>query len=585
MKKISISFLILTYIYCSYAQQTVEGVSNTSSLNITNMSTDSNDFFRETEGISSTPSFSITKEIKPPILSISNLVFSDANNNRAIDASESASISFDIENNGMGDGFGLILKTNAAGSTQGLEFDRSLSIPVVQLGKKLRVHIPITSDMSTLDGKVLFTLKVDEPNGFGTDEHQIEISTRSFVAPLLEVVDYTITSDVGGLLIRRAPFDLQILIQNTKHGEAEDIQVNIILPNGVLLLTGNEMLQYSRMKAGEQVSIIYKLIVSDIFKEDVIPLRIAISEKHNRFAKNKELTLSLNQQMASRKIEIEAEKSTEKTEVVRASLVSTVDRNIPRTGVVHKQRYALIIGNEDYATRQPFLTKESNVDYAVNDATIFREYCIHTLGVPENQIFFLTNATKVEMSRELERLSLLSQNERGKAELIFYYAGHGMPDENTKEPYLIPVDVSGANVSNGLKLMDLYTTLTKYPAQRITVFIDACFSGDARNVPLLAQRLVRINPDLPVIKGNLVVFTSSEGIESSGPFHKEQHGYFTFFLLKKLQESKGDITYKDLYDYIDKEVRRESLLSGKPQSPQLLVTPDLSNLWQNWKMR
>ena len=28
----------------------------------------------------------------------------------------------------------------------------------------------------------------------------------------------------------------------------------------------------------------------------------------------------------------------------------------------------------------------------------------------------------------------------GEADLIFYYAGHGMPDEATKDAYLLPVD-------------------------------------------------------------------------------------------------------------------------------------------------
>jgi len=34
-------------------------------------------------------------------------------------------------------------------------------------------------------------------------------------------------------------------------------------------------------------------------------------------------------------------------------------------------RYALIIGNEDYKSYQTTLSSEQNVDYAVNDATVF----------------------------------------------------------------------------------------------------------------------------------------------------------------------------------------------------------------------
>ncbi len=48
----------------------------------------------------------------------------------------------------------------------------------------------------------------------------------------------------------------------------------------------------------------------------------------------------------------------------------------------------------------------------------------------------------------------------GKAEFILFYSGHGLPDEKNKEPYLIPVDISGSNIEGGIKLQDLYLNLT-----------------------------------------------------------------------------------------------------------------------------
>ena len=53
---------------------------------------------------------------------------------------------------------------------------------------------------------------------------------------------------------------------------------------------------------------------------------------------------------------------------------SSVNINIPTNKKV-KNRYALVIGNEDYTSFQRTLNSEQNVDYAVNDATIFKKYC------------------------------------------------------------------------------------------------------------------------------------------------------------------------------------------------------------------
>jgi len=539
------------------------------------------------EGISKDYSFNITKEVKPPILSVTNgsFIFSDANNNKAIDANEESKISFTLENNGLGDGYGLSLITTAIGNSQGITFNSNKSLQTLKIGQKLKVELPISANMNTSDGKIIFSLKVDEPNGFGTDTFQMELSTRSFSQPLVEVVDFTLTGSQTGVLTRKIPFDLQVLVQNTKPGVAENVKVNFILPDGVLCVSSNESLDYSTLVAGEKKSIVYSLIVSDKFTGTDIPLKIKLKEKYGKYAKDKDILLKLNQNMSPNKIEVLAEKQNTNINIERGSLTSDVDKNIPNSGIQNLHRYAVIIGNEDYSSQQQGISTEVNVDYAVNDASIFRDYCKLTLGVPERQIRYIENATGSKINQALDWLSVLSKAENGNAELFFYYSGHGLPDEETKEPYIIPVDVSGSNVKQGVKVSQIYNKLTENPAQHITVFFDACFSGGARNMPLIAQKSIRVNPEKVALKGNLVVFASSDGNESSGIFRDKKHGFFTYFLLKKLQETSGDVSYEELKEYIKTNVIKESSLIGKPQTPQVLVAPDVNNVWGSWKIK
>ena len=125
--------------------------------------------------------------------------------------------------------------------------------------------------------------------------------------------------------------------------------------------------------------------------------------------------------------------------------------------------------------------------------------------------------------------------------------------------------------------------LNKFPSQKITVFIDACFSGGARNQGLIAMKGVKIKPKEETIAGNMVVFASSSGNESSGVYREQQHGYFTYFLLKKLQETKGSLTYKELADYLEYNVKKETGLSGKIQTPQVNVSSSLADSWGSWE--
>jgi hypothetical protein len=540
------------------------------------------------EGKSPAYSFSITKEVKPPILAIveGSVRFIEPGGNDVIDAGETSYIRFSVANTGYGDGTGLKLQVKAMGAIQGISFPASQSLDVIKVGKTLSVDIPITANLNTADGSVTFSFRVEEPNGFGSDEGTVEVKTLKFVSPMVEVVDYTVTGGKGGNLVKRSPFDLQVLIQNTQHGKAEDVSVNLSLPQNVMLIAGNAATNIPLLNRGETQSIVYSLIVNDFYSGDQIPVTVKVSEKHGKYAKDRTLTLTLNQVVAANKIVVDGTiKRVEPVAIEIASLTASVDKNIPETDKKYLNRYALIIGNEDYSSYQTGLAKEVDVDFALNDARVFREYAINTLGVPDRQAKILENATAATIRQELSRLSKLAEVENGNAELLFYYSGHGLPDEKTHEPYLIPVDVSGSNISQGIRLSEVYKKLTENPSKRVTVFLDACFSGGARNQGLLAMKSVKIKPNEEAITGNMVIFSSSSGEESSGVDPTRQHGYFTWFLLKKLQETKGDITYRDMKEYLIRDVSKETVLTGKQQTPQVLVSPEVQTVWETWKFK
>ena len=540
------------------------------------------------EGKSPNYSFSITKEVKPPILTIveGSVRFMDPGGNSIIDAEETCRILFSLENKGFGVGSGLTLKVKANGDIQGITFPASKSLDVLKVGQKMDIEIPVSANLNTVDGSVIFSFKVYEPNGFGSDEKLLEVKTFKFLSPMVEIVDYTVTGGKAGNLVKKTPFDLQVLIQNTQYGKAEEVSVNLSHPQNVMPLSGNLTTSITLLEPGETQSIVYSLIVNDLYAGDQIPITLKVREKHGKFSKDRTINLSLNQTVASRKIVVDGtQPRVEPLKIDIASLSTPVDKNIPNTGITHSNRYALIIGNEDYSSHQTGLSMEVNVDFAANDARIFKEYAVNTLGVPERQVKLLTNATAAQIKRELAWISSLAKLESGNAELIFYYSGHGLPDENTREPYLIPVDVSGTNIAQGIKLSEVYKKLTEYPSKRVTVFIDACFSGGARNQGLLAMKSVRFKPKEATVAGNMVVYTSSSGEESSGVDRGKQHGFFTWFLLKKLQETKGDINYKEMRDYLVQIVSHETTLLSKPQTPQVLISPDIETNWETWNFK
>ena len=146
-------------------------------------------------GTSSNYSFYIYKTPpKPPILAISNLTFTDNNGNNAIDANENCKLTFTVKNSGYGKASGIKAIVSTESYAPGINFDKNKALSVINVGSNQNVTININSNSLTKDGTVVFVIKIDEPNGFGTGNYEIEITTQAFVNPLVQVSDYTITS-------------------------------------------------------------------------------------------------------------------------------------------------------------------------------------------------------------------------------------------------------------------------------------------------------------------------------------------------------------------------------------------------------
>jgi hypothetical protein len=263
---------------------------------------------------------------------------------------------------------------------------------------------------------------------------------------------------------------------------------------------------------------------------------------------------------------------------------SDIDYDIPKRDVKKPNRFALIIGNEEYSQYQEGLDADANVKYAHNDALSFKEYALNVLGIPDENITFLTDATLAKMQQGIGKMNLLAKNSNGEAELYFFYAGHGLPHEKTKDPYLIPVDVSGKDLDFAVGLDDALKKLSEYETKNITCFLDCCFSGGSRVGGIYESRGVKIVPKQPSVSGNMVVFAASSSEQSALAYNDQKHGLFTYLVLKKFKESNGEVTYGDMEEYLKKNLPIQSvLINEKEQSPQINTGSTIDKNWKNWK--
>ncbi len=210
---------------------------------------------------------------------------------------------------------------------------------------------------------------------------------------------------------------------------------------------------------------------------------------------------------------------------------------IPPGLAAEKNRHgiAVIIGNKDYGPKIPA------VAFAHNDADAMKRFVIEVLGFREGNIIDLRDATKGQLENvfgnEQDRKGQLHDWVRPEAsDVVVFYSGHGVPGLDDRRGYLLPSDgdANRAEIA-GYPLDLLYANLRKLPAKSVTVFLDACFSGETPKGMLVRSLSAIVPVARPEVRQGLTVLAAAKGNQVASWDEDAKHGLFTHHLLLALR--------------------------------------------------
>lgn len=521
----------------------------------------------------------------PKLAAVSPIRLIDEDGDGLIEALEGGEIVFKVQNKGKGNAYNLIAVATEGTYNTGLLFKRHEMGDLLP-GEIKEVRIKFDAPVALISGSAEIHLKIEEYNNNDLIfESPIAANTMRFLEPKLAIIDSKLTSEIEGPLKTGEKATLNLLISNIGLGEAKVVNLNFQVSEGITKNSQAALLKSSLQPDNKWLAT-FDVFIPSGFEGDKIMFTVTLSEKFNKYGVQKSFEFPLLKEYE--KTTIAASNTKSKTTLNEGDYTLNVDvdveANIPYVKEKNANKFALIIGNEDYNRRSKALT---NVPYALNDARVFKKYVLNSLGVNEDQIFLIENATRNDIQNALRAIKSLIETKNGEGELIVYYAGHGYPNSSTNEAFILPVDGNIQDFSTLFSLQDFYDQLAAMSSKKTIVFVDACFSGQARvQEVVFAQRSPIIPPKKGYLKGSLVVFAASQDNQISLPYLRNHHGLFTYFVLKSMMENKGSVDLKTLKNYVVENVVNVSIKQyNQAQKPDISASQETIGLWENWKIR
>ena len=528
----------------------------------------------------------ITVSPVPPNLTAS-VQFSESSGNNILDAGETGRLIITVRNQGKGDAFDCRAELTIQPKVNGLTFERSILIGTVAAGGTVKKEVALTATEDLPTSGVSLAVDIKEANGFDPTPLKLSFQAKAFAPPELVVADMGVNDQNGnGRVEPMEIVELTVRVQNIGQGDARDVFADVKI--GANVFVGGDSLTHfdlGGLPSGKFKDFKFMFYTNNrIGGGEKIPVTVSLGEARPRFKTEKALALVMNAPQKS--IEEVVVKGKDVPNQVDIQLVGglsvDVDLNIPLGQKAGKFDVAVIIGNRNYAA-----SGSPNVEFANRDAQVMREYLIRTMGYDPENILYAEDATLSKFNEffggERDHRGKLFRFVKEKTSSVFvYYVGHGAPDLETSEAYFVPVDANPRDLkSNGYRLQTFYDNLAKIPAKKMTVVLDACFSGNSEKGLLFKD----ISPALVKVKkefqgpANAVLITSAAVDQVSTWYREKRHSLFTYYFLKGLQGEADinkdlKITVGEMDNYLKEQVpymaRR---LTGTEQQPVVTGNP------------
>ena len=546
-----------------------------------------------------------------PQLVISSISIDDANSNGRVEAEEKFTIDVEL-NNPTGEDLRNVNVQFAGQQDQADWFNfggQSVFIPELRANSDTTVTFDGTAALSLVSDKINLEFMGMASNIMDPVKNQYSFDALGINACKPVITGYWVYKDNHTPIKAGDMANLMITVKNDGSDLAKDVEIGFNWPEGIS--SDGNTLKIPVLKPGETTEVTSRFLVDSTMTDSlsrngltVVARLSEYTQKHKdikylsfftgrmnaevnlengapammyQYASDNNYLAQATPQVSSPKITASSA-STGTQEITKESAdVSELLAGLAPVVEPDQNKFALVIGNEDYNSFKQTTTYEVNVDYAERDADAFAAYATDYMGVPKENVILLHNATYAQMNFNINKLIMMSKTNPGNVELYIFYAGHGQHDVDSKETYLMPVDVSISSPTAGIKLEKLYADLGTSQAKKTYVFMDACYSGVGRGIV--------IKPKEALINGNTVVFTATSSTQRSMPYKEKQHGMFTYFLLKALRDSGGKATVGTLFEATRKDVVKNSIwINNSEQTPELLTGEGIETGWEGWAL-
>src|SRR3989338_593415 len=421
----------------------------------------------------------------PPDIS-ATVSFSEPSGNNILDAGETGKLVLTIKNSGKGDAFDVRADITVDRWISGLIFDRTVSLGTVPHGQSMTKEVELRASEDMPTSEVRFGINIKEANGFDPDPVNIAFKTKAFEPPKLIVADIGIDDQNGNSRVEPMEMvEVTARVQNIGHGDARAVSIDVEIGENVFIAgDGISHFDIGSISAGKFKDIKFMFYTNKrIQNGERIPVSIRINEARPQFKTAKALDFTMNApQKRTQEIIVKGVEEMPKGEIqVAGGLSVDVDMKIPEGKKAGEYDVAVVIGNKLYSATAGI----PDVEFADRDARTIKEYLIKTFGFKPENIIYAENATVGKFNEIFGterdfRGKLFNFIKKDISEVFVYYVGHGAPDLQSQEAYFVPVDANPQYIaSNGYRLQTFYENLSKIPAKKITIVLDACFSGNS----------------------------------------------------------------------------------------------------------